>query len=550
MSGAGGGFAGTVGGSLFGLPGWVDTAKTPGTTPQAVPPWSAWARSVLTGKALLWSPNFIWLSFAVAVYVVFPYDFGAARTLAPRWVASRLAINTALLFGYFGFWEVTLYSWDWSKRKFKGSWVSKEGAATWVNNNWPTRERLGHNCWWCLLAAVQYTCWEVFVVHLYATGKLPHIKDEAAFASWQNALRMVLWTAAVPVWRGAHFYFAHRFIHMRFLYKFVHSLHHRNTDIEPFSGLAMHPIEHLYYFSCIAPSLYFNMSPFHFTWNMVHLLLSPAASHSGWEDHTQSDQFHYLHHAKFECNYGSASFPLDNYFGTFREKLGDSQLYKGADEAEAVDDTQKPGGQQAGAAAGKGAASKLPTEPPPRTWEGLNTKSPRGFGAYMLFTALLFSLFLAQVACDEQLTSGGMGLAAVCDSKAQRFVDAKLAQGALLLGTDRSAVLAGCLAFGPLLFGALLMLATRERITQDKSLRYPFHKEPVVGQFGFHLLAGLLAAVLPVYHVALPLLRPDVGKALQGCTLIGVDCGPGAWDPVARDWLVGATASNATRGEL
>lgn len=54
-------------------------------------------------------------------------------------------------------------------------------------------------------------------------------------------------------------------------YRFVHSLHHRNTDIEPFAGLCMHPIEHLYYFSCIAPSLYFYMSPFHFLWNGIHL---------------------------------------------------------------------------------------------------------------------------------------------------------------------------------------------------------------------------------------------------------------------------------------
>jgi sterol desaturase/sphingolipid hydroxylase (fatty acid hydroxylase superfamily) len=84
------------------------------------------------------------------------------------------------------------------------------------------------------------------------------------------------------------------------LYKYVHSLHHRNTDIEPFSGLCMHPVEHLYYFSCVLPSLYFYMSPFHMMWNGMHLLLSPAASHSGWEDHMQSDQFHYLHHAKFE----------------------------------------------------------------------------------------------------------------------------------------------------------------------------------------------------------------------------------------------------------
>ena len=48
-------------------------------------------------------------------------------------------------------------------------------------------------------------------------------------------------------------------------------------------------------------------------WNGVHLLISPAASHSGWEDHFQSDQFHYLHHLKFECNYGTGTFPFDQW---------------------------------------------------------------------------------------------------------------------------------------------------------------------------------------------------------------------------------------------
>ena len=58
----------------------------------------------------------------------------------------------------------------------------------------------------------------------------------------------------------------------------------------------MHPVEHLYLFSCLAPSFIFFTSPFAFRWNGVHLLLSSAASHSGWEDHFQSDQYHYLHH--------------------------------------------------------------------------------------------------------------------------------------------------------------------------------------------------------------------------------------------------------------
>ena len=48
------------------------------------------------------------------------------------------------------------------------------------------------------------------------------------------------------------------------MYKYIHSLHHRNTDIEPFSGLCMHPIEHLYYFSCLGPSFLVYTTPFAF----------------------------------------------------------------------------------------------------------------------------------------------------------------------------------------------------------------------------------------------------------------------------------------------
>lgn len=48
------------------------------------------------------------------------------------------------------------------------------------------------------------------------------------------------------------------------MYKYIHSLHHRNTDIEPFSGLCMHPLEHLYYFSCLGPSFLLYTTPFAF----------------------------------------------------------------------------------------------------------------------------------------------------------------------------------------------------------------------------------------------------------------------------------------------
>ena len=80
----------------------------------------------------------------------------------------------------------------------------------------------------------------------------------------------------------------------------------------------MHPIEHLYYYACILPSLVFFTSPFAFLWNGVHPVLAPGASHSGYEDHFQADAFHYLHHRYFSCNYAgvNAGF-LDVMFGSF-----------------------------------------------------------------------------------------------------------------------------------------------------------------------------------------------------------------------------------------
>jgi hypothetical protein len=169
-----------------------------------------------------------------------------------------------------------------------------------------------------------WTGFDNVFAYLWATGRLPYLSDAAALGSWSGGLRFLAALVGVPLWRDVHFYFAHRLLHFKPLYTQVHSLHHRNTDIEPFAGLCMHPVEHLYYFACVLPSLLFFTSPFAFLWNGVHLLLSPGASHSGWEDHFQADAYHYCHHRYFECNYaGSNAGVLDVVFGTFQGRLKD-----------------------------------------------------------------------------------------------------------------------------------------------------------------------------------------------------------------------------------
>jgi sterol desaturase/sphingolipid hydroxylase (fatty acid hydroxylase superfamily) len=437
----------------------------------------------------------VWLTLALVDYAVFPYDFAAAADLAAPafrgFLARRFAVNCLFVWGFFGFWHVSLYGLGWAKRKFNPA-------------SRPSPQRVAHNVWYTTLGVAQWTVWEACFVHCFATGRIPHVSDAAAFATAEGAARFVACFFLVPLFRDLHFYFAHRLIHVRCLYKYVHALHHRNTDIEPFSGLCMHPIEHLYYFACVCPLLYCLSSPLGVTWMGMHLLLSPAASHSGWEDHFQSDQYHYLHHAKFECNYGTSGIPFDHWFGTFRETLGKSRTYRG--EATASDvaganpgvvdrgvvdrGVARPGGAHPGVAHPGGAHPGV--DGAERIVRADRFRFPalpkRGMGAYFAATAGILGVFLLAL-LDR--SNDGAGAAVRAWRLELPGVGPKRVE-------VRSPQLVGALvSAGPVLAGLVGCVLSRDRFP----LTWPFHKTSVLGGFGFHTLVGFVFCVLPVYHL-------------------------------------------------
>lgn len=129
-------------------------------------------------------------------------------------------------------------------------------------------DKVGHNMFWGASGLAILVVFENVFAFLWATGRLAYEPDAAAFGttggtffqrhlcprrprhapiddSCAGMLRFAAALALTPLWRNVHFYFAHRLIHFGPLYVHIHALHHRNTDIEPFAGLSMHPIEHL-----------------------------------------------------------------------------------------------------------------------------------------------------------------------------------------------------------------------------------------------------------------------------------------------------------------
>ena len=128
------------------------------------------------------------------------------------------------------------------------------------------------------------------------------------------------------MWSQLHFYLNHRLLHWGPLYRIAHSLHHRNVNTGPWSGISMHPLEHALYFS--APVLLWFM-PAHPVVVLMLLLysgLSPGFSHAGFDrveigrlSFSSGDYYHHLHHRYFECNYGNRLVPVDVLFGTYHD---------------------------------------------------------------------------------------------------------------------------------------------------------------------------------------------------------------------------------------
>lgn len=184
------------------------------------------------------------------------------------------------------------------------------------------RNQVWDNMFWSLAGGV--TTWSVYeVAYLWALGKglVP------VFSIAEQPIGFVLWLLVLPVLTSSHFYLIHRLLHWPPLYRSVHRLHHRNIHIGPWSGMSMHPVEHLIYVSSV---LVHFVIPSHPVIVLVHLYsrcLGPAFSHSGFEkllvkDRTlldSADFHHQLHHRFFECNYGTLDAPWDRWFGSFHD---------------------------------------------------------------------------------------------------------------------------------------------------------------------------------------------------------------------------------------
>ena len=209
--------------------------------------------------------------------------------------------------------------------------IKAQGTKYSFNNNWPQEK---HRRFFSTTKSTT-TCFIVLLqVALYGPLTSNHYVgvckqfDTLSIVEVAHSWFIVLFLV-IPIFRDAHFYLVHRLLHFKFLYKHVHALHHKNIDIGPWSGLAMHPIEHLLYFSGVLIHWIILSHPLHAILHIQATGLTPALGHLGFDKYLFRGKtpltlgqryFHYLHHKYFECNYGGdGTVPMDKWFGSFHD---------------------------------------------------------------------------------------------------------------------------------------------------------------------------------------------------------------------------------------
>merc|ERR1719461_430505 len=144
------------------------------------------------------------------------------------------------------------------------------------------------------------TLYSVSINSMYSNSELSQHGDDVSLLS------VVLGAILIYFWADFHFYWTHRLLHTQLLYKKVHKIHHESYNPDPFSGLSMHWFESAVYFSA-APLLALVAPLYMFRAMAMGLLIFPLEGHWGFGDWNKEGTFnHYIHHAKFNWNYGSS----------------------------------------------------------------------------------------------------------------------------------------------------------------------------------------------------------------------------------------------------
>ena len=264
------------------------------------------------------SERMMMVILAIALWLWAYPSLEQTREFAFGWVFQVWAINIALMLFVAGGLH-----WYFYIRKGQKDQLKFDKRPQGKNNKlWSFSDQVLDNMFWTLGPGVLLlTAFQVLIMWAMSNGYAPTL----TFAD--SPVWFVIAIILLPIWSAFHFYWIHRLLHVPFLYKHVHSLHHRNVNIGPWSGMSMHPVELILYHSTLLIHFVAPLHPIHLFYGVIWNGPGAAMTHTGYEDLLIKDKrrlalgtvYHQLHHRYYECNYGNQEMPWDRWFGTYHD---------------------------------------------------------------------------------------------------------------------------------------------------------------------------------------------------------------------------------------
>lgn len=139
-------------------------------------------------------------------------------------------------------------------------------------------------------------------------------------------------TVSLPiliVWQDFHFYWTHRLLHTRWLFRNVHAVHHRSRQPSPFAAYSFHPIEAVNNsLGLISALMAVPVNEVVLSIFLVHQIVRSTHGHAAVETmqhgftqskfwgHFITTTHHHMHHENPRGNFGLWFTWLDRIFGT------------------------------------------------------------------------------------------------------------------------------------------------------------------------------------------------------------------------------------------
>jgi sterol desaturase/sphingolipid hydroxylase (fatty acid hydroxylase superfamily) len=166
----------------------------------------------------------------------------------------------------------------------------------------------------CLVVMFTYHAFRFLTV-------IPSVKWKAEEATFINSVLVV-----APMYIVFDFFFSafHRFLHLQWIYPYIHKHHHKQVSPTrgTYDAFNVHPIEFVIgeYIHLIA----FYMIPCHIFGVLAFMMLGAVAATLNHMRHSVSipgvydSKDHAVHHRLFDCNYGQYTMCWDKLWGWYR----------------------------------------------------------------------------------------------------------------------------------------------------------------------------------------------------------------------------------------